>query len=183
MKKIGLICAAIVAGLSLAGCNNLASQEWHRKHDSSSPTRITVEYSESNKSSSNHKDESSDKDNDIFDIYDDSGTQVDVSAATNINIPSMNFPDGSSVNVQKPQVNVSKSTANTSEAADQAVAIAKAKYGDSNIHWNYMIDGSTGQPIKNPDGSYFVKGTADNGTMTGTQYSLRVYPDGTIKDN
>lgn len=182
MKKIGFICVAIVAGLSLAGCNNLSSQEWHKKHDSSASSKVTVENSK-NKSSSSHKDKNSDKDDELFDIYDGSDTQVDVSTATNMNISSMNFPDGSSVNVQKPQVNVSKNTANTSEAADQAVATAKAKYGDSNIHWNYMIDGSTGQPIKNPDGSYFVKGTADDGTMTGTQYSLRVYPDGTIKNN
>lgn len=69
--------------------------------------------------------------------------------------------------------------------ADAAVAVAKAKYGDQNgyIHWGYMVDGTTGQPVKNPDGSYFVKGTADDGTMTGTQYSLNVHPDGSITSN
>ncbi|MCI1926456.1 MAG: hypothetical protein LKJ41_05705 [[Lactobacillus] timonensis] len=69
--------------------------------------------------------------------------------------------------------------------ADQAVAAARAKYGDQNgyIHWGYMIDGDTGQPSRFDDGSYFVKGTANDGTMTGTQYSLRVYPDGSIVSN
>lgn len=69
--------------------------------------------------------------------------------------------------------------------AQDAVNAARAKYGDNNgnVHWNYMIDGTTGQPIKNPDGSYFVKGTADDGTMTGTQYSVNVHPDGSITEN
>lgn len=31
MKKIGLICVAIVAGLSLAGCNHSASQKSNKK--------------------------------------------------------------------------------------------------------------------------------------------------------
>ena len=46
-----------------------------------------------------------------------------------------------------------------------------------------MIDAETGQPIRNADGSYFVKGTANDGTMTGTQYSLNVYPDGSMTSN
>ena len=69
--------------------------------------------------------------------------------------------------------------------ADAAVNAAHSKYGDQNgyIHWGYMIDAETGQPIRNADGSYFVKGTADDGTMTGTQYSLNVYPDGSMTSN
>lgn len=46
-----------------------------------------------------------------------------------------------------------------------------------------MIDADTGQPIRNADGSYFVKGTADDGTMTGTQYSLNVNSDGSMTSN
>lgn len=68
--------------------------------------------------------------------------------------------------------------------ADDAVAAARAKYGDMGgyIHCTYMVDGRTGQPIRNADGSYFVKGTANDGTMTGTKYSLDVYPDGTVRN-
>ena len=45
-----------------------------------------------------------------------------------------------------------------------------------------MIDASTGQPIRNADGSYFVKGT-DNQSMSGTRYSVNVYPDGSTTNN
>lgn len=40
MKKIGLICASLLVGLSLAGCNNLASQQAHKLSSSSSSTRV-----------------------------------------------------------------------------------------------------------------------------------------------
>ena len=36
MKKIGLICATLLVGLSLSACNNLASQESHKVSSSSS---------------------------------------------------------------------------------------------------------------------------------------------------
>ena len=85
---------------------------------------------------------------------------------------------------QSQQTSTTKSSNGVGNAQD-AVNFARAKYGDNNgnVHWNYMIDGTTGQPIKNPDGSYFVKGTADDGTMTGTQYSVNVHPDGSITEN
>lgn len=35
MKKIGLICATLLAGLSLSACNNLASQKSHKASSSS----------------------------------------------------------------------------------------------------------------------------------------------------
>ncbi|MCI1287273.1 MAG: hypothetical protein LKG36_01415 [[Lactobacillus] timonensis] len=68
--------------------------------------------------------------------------------------------------------------------ADQAVAAARAKYGDDNgtVHWGYMTDYPSGQPTRFSDGSYFIKGT-DGQTMSGTRYSLRVYPDGSIVSN
>lgn len=68
--------------------------------------------------------------------------------------------------------------------ADEAVNAAQVKYGTDNgdVHWIYMTDGYTGKPIVNDDGSYFVKGV-DNQTMSGTRYSVRVYPDGSITSN
>ncbi|MGM9907918.1 hypothetical protein [Limosilactobacillus sp.] len=44
MKKIGLICVTLVAGLSLAGCNNLASQQAHKTFSSSSPSTKVVKH-------------------------------------------------------------------------------------------------------------------------------------------
>ena len=39
MKKIGLICVTLLAGLSLSACNNLASQS-HKASSSSSSTKV-----------------------------------------------------------------------------------------------------------------------------------------------
>lgn len=39
MKKIGLLCATLLASISLSGCNNLASQHSH-KASSSSSTKV-----------------------------------------------------------------------------------------------------------------------------------------------
>lgn len=46
-------------------------------------------------------------------------------------------------------------------------------FGDQNgyIHLEYMTD-NTVQSICNEDGFYFVKEVANNGTMTGIQYSF-----------
>lgn len=55
MKKIGLICATLLAGLSLSACNNLASQS-HKVSSSSSSTKVVKKYkhhkNHSNKGSS-----------------------------------------------------------------------------------------------------------------------------------
>ena len=62
----------------------------------------------------------------------------------------------------------------------------RAKYGDGNgnYHWTVMYDASTGQPIRNDDGSYFVKAIdPTQGTMTGTAQSVNVYPDGSMTNN
>lgn len=87
-------------------------------------------------------------------------------------------------NHQQTQTSNGQHASNSVNNADQAVAAARAKYGDDNgnVHWGYMIDASTGQPIRNADGSYFVKGT-DNQSMSGTRYSVNVYPDGSTTTN
>ena len=47
-----------------------------------------------------------------------------------------------------------------------------------------MYDADTGQPIRNDDGSYFVKAIdPTQGTMTGTAQSVNVYPDGSMTNN
>lgn len=47
-----------------------------------------------------------------------------------------------------------------------------------------MYDAGTGQPIRNADGSYFVKAIdPTQGTMTGTAQSVNVYPDGSMTNN
>lgn len=98
-------------------------------------------------------------------------------------------------NKQSSQSQQQSSQSNTSHASQQANGInnaqdalnaAKAKYGDGNgnYHWTIMYDAGTGQPIRNADGSYFVKAIdPTQGTMTGTAQSVNVYPDGSMTNN
>lgn len=57
MKKIGLFCITILAGLSLAGCNNLASQS-HKAASSSSSTKV-VKHHKNHKKANRSKDKQS----------------------------------------------------------------------------------------------------------------------------
>lgn len=57
MKKIGLICATLLAGLSLSACNNMASQKAH-KASSSSSTKV-VKHHRSHKKANHKKQDSS----------------------------------------------------------------------------------------------------------------------------
>lgn len=89
---------------------------------------------------------------------------------------------------QNNQSNVSHTTQQASSInnAQDALNAAKAKYGDGNgnYHWTIMYDAGTGQPIRNADGSYFVKAIdPTQGTMTGTAQSVNVYPDGSMTNN
>jgi len=89
---------------------------------------------------------------------------------------------------QNSQSNVSHTTQQASSInnAQDALNAAKAKYGDGNgnYHWTIMYDADTGQPIRNADGSYFVKAIdPTQGTMTGTAQSVNVYPDGSMTNN
>lgn len=160
MKKISLIAAAMLASLSLAACGNSASQHKAKRANSSSKV---VHHKHHKKQQHKKK------------------------AASSSSSSSSSAQSSSSNQQQQSQQGqqTQQSSQQGVNNADAAVAAAKAKYGDQNgrVHWGYMIDGSTGQPIRNADGSYFVKGTADNGTMTGTEYSVNVHPDGSITSN
>ena len=57
MKRIGLICATLLASISLSGCNNLASQYSH-KASSSSSTKV-VKHHRSHKKANHKKQDSS----------------------------------------------------------------------------------------------------------------------------
>lgn len=53
MKKIGLICATLLAGLSLSACNNLASQS-HKASSSSSSTKVVKHHKKAHKRAKKH---------------------------------------------------------------------------------------------------------------------------------
>lgn len=53
MKKLGLICATLLAGLSLSACNNLASQS-HKVSSSSSSTKVAKKHRKNHKNTENN---------------------------------------------------------------------------------------------------------------------------------
>ena len=178
MKKIGLICAALLAGISLTACSNSASQKSNKKSSSSSVTTT--------KAVKHHKvRKESKKDT-------QSSSSSAVSSQSNSQA-SQTSTQQSSQNGSQQQAVQSAQQSNSQQAnngqinnAQDALNAAKAKYGDGNgnYHWTIMYDADTNQPIQNPDGSYFVKAIdPTQGTMTGTAQSVNVYPDGSMTNN
>ena len=161
MKKIGLICAIALAGMSLAACGNQSSSN---RTSSSSKT--------SSKVVKKHKNQDKKK----------QSTSSSKVASTSSEHSS------NQAQQQSGQSNTSHASqqANGINNAQDALNAAKAKYGDGNgnYHWTVMYDADTGQPIRNADGSYFVKAIdPTQGTMTGTAQSVNVYPDGSMTNN
>ncbi len=178
MKKIGLACVTILTGLSLAGCNNLASQS-HKAASSSSTTSTKVV-----KHHKTHKKATSDKDKQSNSSSRLSGSGVGGQQSNDSQHTAAQSNNNGSDNQQQSQGDGSQQGGINN--ADQALAAARAKYGDGNgnYHWTVMYDADTGQPIRNDDGSYFVKAIdPTQGTMTGTAQSVNVYSDGSMTNN
>jgi hypothetical protein len=180
MKKIGLACVAILIGLSLAGCNNLASQS-HKAASSSSTTSTKVvkrHKTRKKTTSESRKDKQSNGSSQL------SGSAVASQQSNSGQHTTVQSNNNGSSNQQQSQGSGSQQGGINN--ADQALAAARAKYGDGNgnYHWTVMYDADTGQPIRNDDGSYFVKAIdPTQGTMTGTAQSVNVYPDGSMTNN
>ena len=176
MKKIGLICAALLAGISLTACSNTASQKSNKKSSSSSVTTTKAV-----KHHNVHKESKKDT---------QSSSSSAVSSQSNSQA-SQTSTQQSGQNSSHQQAVQSAQQSNSQQAnngqinnAQDALNAAKAKYGNGNYHWTIMYDADTNQPIQNPDGSYFVKAIdPTQGTMTGTAQSVNVYPDGSMTNN
>ncbi len=194
MKKghLQIGATALLALLLLTGCSNNAQNKTKASLSKSESSSLAKESADDLAEEDNAFDDNESSEDSIEESTNDdsentsSESQTSTFSMPNTKTSSIQLSGGSSVTIPKFQPNQSSSissTTNVINSPDQAIAAAKAKHGDQNgkIHWNCMIDGTTGKAIN--DGYYFVKGTADDGTMTGTQYSLRVYPDGTIKEN
>lgn len=177
MKKVSIVCAALLLSVSLAACSNQSSSSKAPKQHHSTTSKVVKK----NKKSEKHKEAKNKNKN------------KDKKVSSNAN--SSNSSAANSTTTQTPttqqndQNNDNSTTAQNNGAikihnASEAVAYAQAQYGDDGgtVHWTYMIDAGTNQPIQNPDGSWFVKGVNDQ-TMSGTVYSLNVFPDGTITEN
>lgn len=162
MKKIGLICATVLTCGSLAACGNSSTKQANSSSKSSS-SKVVKHHKKQNK-----KKQSSSS-----------------SASSNSNSQKDNQPNNQT-NASTQQATQSSNSQKGVNNADEALAAARAKYGDGNgnYHWTVMYDASTGQPIRNADGSYFVKAIdPTQGTMTGTAQSVNVYPDGSMTNN
>lgn len=159
MKKIGLICVTVLACGSLAACGNSSTKQANSSSKSSSSKVVKHHKKQSSSSSASSKNQSSKQ---------------------------QNKEQNNNSTQQTAQSNNSQSSSQGVNNADEALAAARAKYGDGNgnYHWTVMYDASTGQPIRNDDGSYFVKAIdPTQGTMTGTAQSVNVYPDGSMTNN
>ena len=158
MKKVGLICAVAIAGMILKACNNQSSKESSSSIKTSS-SKVVKHHKKKQSSSSSASSKSS------------SNNQQGQNSTT----PS-----------QTQQNNPQAANNGQINNAQDALNAAKAKYGDGNgnYQWTIMYDADTGQPIRNADGSYFVKAIdPTQGTMTGTAQSVNVYPDGSMTNN
>ncbi|MDM8221968.1 hypothetical protein [Limosilactobacillus vaginalis] len=162
MKKIVLVCTTVLICGSLAACGNSSTKQANSSSKSSS-SKVVKHHKKQNK-----KKQSSSS-----------------SASSNSNSQKDNHPNNQT-NASTQQATQSSNSQKGVNNADEALAAARAKYGDGNgnYHWTVMYDADTGQPIRNADGSYFVKAIdPTQGTMTGTAQSVNVYPDGSMTNN
>lgn len=165
MKKIFLICTTVLVCGSLAACGNQSSSKKASSSSKASSSKVVKHHKKQNKKKQSSSSSASLK---------------------NQSSKQQNKEQNNNSTQQTAQSNNSQSSSQGVNNADEALAAARAKYGDGNgnYHWTVMYDASTGQPIRNADGSYFVKAIdPTQGTMTGTAQSVNVYPDGSMTNN
>ena len=168
MKKIGLIYALLMLCGGLTACGSQSTKAKNSSSEISSLKKENSQLKHKHHKKQNKKKQSSSS-----------------SASSNSNSQKDNQPNNQT-NASTQQATQSSNSQKGVNNADEALAAARAKYGDGNgnYHWTVMYDASTGQPIRNADGSYFVKAIdPTQGTMTGTAQSVNVYPDGSMTNN
>lgn len=178
MKKIGLICATVLMGLTLTACGSSSSQKSTKISSSSSSTKSVQKHKSAKKNKQEKKKQSS---------ISSASSSLSNSQASQTSTQQSSQNSSQQQAVQSAQQSNSQPANNGQiNNAQDALNAAKAKYGDGNgnYHWTIMYDADTNQPIQNPDGSYFVKAIdPTQGTMTGTAQSVNVYPDGSMTNN
>ncbi|QLQ61810.1 hypothetical protein HHK02_00285 [Limosilactobacillus reuteri] len=144
MKKIGLICAVVLTGMSLAACSNQSTKEKLKQSEASS---LAEESSDTLDKTSDEElfsddDESTDATENASNA--NAETTENKSSTSSFSAPSVNtssiqLSGGSSVNIQKPQLNNS-----TTDPTTHRVQVETAKIQHA---WNVK------KGIENPDGS------------------------------
>lgn len=130
MRKIGLICITVVAGLSLAGCSHSASQKNNKQNTESSSVK-------------KHHTHDEDQDDDFSLNLVSSDNQDTDSNDLDINVPSTNTSISSASNIQVPHFN-SNGTVFPTSGGDPKVQAETARIQHD---WNVK------HGIENPDGS------------------------------
>ena len=130
MKKIGLICAAVVAALSLAGCSHSASQKNNKQAAESSSVK-------------KHHTHEEDQDDDFSLNLVSQDDQDTDSNDLDINVPSSNTSTSSASNIQVPHFN-SNDTGSPTSGGDPKVQAETARIQHD---WNVK------HGIENPNGS------------------------------
>lgn len=176
MKRLILISTVLLTGLSLSACGNNSNQA-ASSSDSSKESSLKAANSSLKKKISQQKKQSSRKNN-------TNGTSDSSDAASSNANQEASNASTSSTTTQQAQNNNGNGTINS---PDEAVAAAKAKYGDNNGDYMWGAMSYDDNSYRYPDGSYFVKAISrqqlNDGSMTGTAKSVMVHPDGSITEN
>ena len=155
MKKLLTLATIALAGLSLAACGNNSKEAKDNSSLKAENSSLKAKKKESENSSLKAENESlkQQKQGDS-----DSNTK---------------------------ESNTTKSAPTSVNNGDEAIQVAKAKYGDNNGDWKWECLTSNGSE-QSGEGYYFVKAISqsaiDNGSMTGTAMSMKVWPNGSISD-
>ena len=163
MKKIVLVCTTVLICGSLVACGTQSSTKKAASSSKASSSKVVKSHKKQNKKK-----------------------QSSSSSASSTSSSKSQQGQNSTTPSQTQQNNPQAANNGQINNAQDALNAAKAKYGDGNgnYHWTVMYDAGTGQPIRNADGSYFVKAIdPTQGTMTGTAQSVNVYPDGSMTNN
>ena len=144
MKKIGLICAALLASISLAACSNTASQKSNKKSSSSSATTTkAVKYHRESKTKDSNSDVSENTNSSISSVK----TSNSQNTASSNSFSSQNSSDEDKLN---------KALNEPYKGYPSYAAYCEANGGDPDVQAEtakMQHDWNVQQGIENPDGS------------------------------
>ena len=145
MKKIGLICATLLAGLSLSACNNLASQS-HKASSSRSSTKVVKHHKHHAKKEKKQSSSSSSTSSSVMSESAQQNNQQQSSTTQSTQQSSTNSQPDAWSGQQQAQSQAVQSGSPTSE--DQARAMLGGANGDlqatrTSNGWTFSGDGYT----------------------------------------
>jgi len=143
MKKLGLICASLVMGISLAACSNSASQNSNKKSSSSSVTTKAVKHHKESKTKDSNSDVSE-------------NTNSSISSAKSSNSQNVASSNASSSQNSSDEDKLNKALNEPYKGYPSYAAYCEANGGDPDVQAEtakMQHDWNVKQGIENPDGS------------------------------